>query len=205
MIENLKKHLMSEGKTGSWLELANQFNILPDGSNKQKSDKVRKIFNSLSPTVYVTDNSLPGKASTTFRIKLDRDWDTYEEWAKTKLPEPKKTNGIHIVLGCVHVPYHNKELMVKLVSFIQDNESNIVGFHLIGDYLDLKSLSSHDDKTIDKSGWTLGKEYEAGNLILDMFDSILPKNIVNNQFLLANNILYRYCDMRFISIFSQKD
>ena len=61
-----------------------------------------------------------------------------------------------------------------------------MGFHLLGDYLDLKSLSSHDDKTIDKSGWTLGREYEAGNLILDMFDSILPKNI-EKSFLYGNH------------------
>jgi len=39
------------------------------------------------------------------------------------------------------------------------------------------SLSKHDESTIDKSGWTLGKEYEAGNKVLDIFDSILPKNI----------------------------
>lgn len=51
MIEELKKHLLSEGKTDSWLNLAIQFNILPNGTNKQRSDKVRKIFNSLPYTV----------------------------------------------------------------------------------------------------------------------------------------------------------
>lgn len=238
MIEELKKHLLSEGKTDSWLNLAIQFNILPNGTNKQRSDKVRRIFNNLPNLNYVASSSIQTEpyarfdstqavfrtTSTTYKdgtiiatyndfpndiskanslrdsygnmlgsfydpstdLKVNTDWANFKKWEKTKLPESKKTNGIHILLSCVHVPYHNKELIVKLASFIQDNKSKIVGFHLIGDYLDLKSLSSHDEKTIDKSGWTLKREYEAGNLILDMFDSILPKNI-DKTFIYGNH------------------
>ncbi len=46
-IEKLRKHFESHGKTDSWCGLANQFNILPEGSNKQRSDKVRRVFNSI--------------------------------------------------------------------------------------------------------------------------------------------------------------
>jgi len=42
---SLKEHLILNGKTGTWLEIANQFNV--EGTNKQKSDKVRKLYNSL--------------------------------------------------------------------------------------------------------------------------------------------------------------
>lgn len=208
MIEELKKHLQSVGKTDeSWLDLAKRFNILPNGTNKQRSDKVRKIYNSIpekksglynpangsyipnpSNYYYAVDPYLD-KASqgemfiwntddTIEHAKHNKDWEEFRKWKESKNVKPiKKTNGIHLILPDVHIPYHNKELLVKLASFIQDNKHQIVGFHIIGDYLDLKSLSSHDDKTIDKSGWTLGREYEAGNLILDMFDSTLPKNI----------------------------
>lgn len=130
---SLKEHLILNGKTGTWLEIANQFNV--EGTNKQKSDKVRKLYNSLDK------------------------------------------GGIHILLGCVHVPFHNKVLLSKILNLIEDNKSIVKGFHLCGDFLDLKSLSSHDDNVIDKSNWTLGKEYKEGNNVLDQIDAVLPSNI----------------------------
>ena len=235
MIEELKKHLLSEGKTDSWLNLAIQFNILPNGTNKQRSDKVRKIFNSLPYTV--TDapstqfseginynnqfyNTTASTSNLVFRTnesnteynygtpfpftgigdviqpvikpntpaweqQLDevrnKEWEEFRKWKESKvglkIPVSIKHNGIHLVLPDVHIPYHNKELITKLLSFIQDNKHQIVGFHILGDFLDLGSLSKHDENTIDNSGWTLGREYEAGNLLLDAFESILPKNI----------------------------
>lgn len=216
MIEELKRHLQSVGKTDeSWLDLAKRFNILPNGTNKQRSDKVRRVASNINwnknvlintpldqqPDNIFNQNSItstgilppygsigdciidnPFSSQRDWRDQLNetksKEWDEFRKWKESKnITTIKKVNGIHIILPDIHVPYHNKELLVKLASFIQDNKHQIIGFHLIGDYLDLKSLSSHDDKTIDKSGWTLGKEYEAGNLILDMFDSILPKNI----------------------------
>ncbi len=44
--QQLIQHFNQYGKTDSWLNLANQFNILPQGTNKQKSDKARRLFNS---------------------------------------------------------------------------------------------------------------------------------------------------------------
>lgn len=41
--EKLIKHFEKFGKTGSWFELAKQFDILPNASRKQRSDKARKI------------------------------------------------------------------------------------------------------------------------------------------------------------------
>lgn len=188
MIEELKRHLQSVGKTDSWLNLAVQFNILPNASNKQRSDKVRKVASNINWNKNVLLNTpLEQQPYSIFTSRQQREWGEFRKWKESKNIQPvKKVNGIHIVLPDIHIPYHNKELIVKLASFIQDNKHQIVGFHLLGDYLDLKSLSSHDDKTIDKSGWTLGREYEAGNLILDMFDSILPKNI-EKSFLYGNH------------------
>lgn len=42
LIDYFSKH----GKDKSWLELAKQFNILPKSTNKQRSDKTRKLYNS---------------------------------------------------------------------------------------------------------------------------------------------------------------
>ena len=93
---------------------------------------------------------------------------------------------IHITLGCVHVPFHNEKLINSLLAFISEYKDKIGGFHLIGDFLDLKSLSSHDDGVVDKSGLTLGKEYSEGNRILDMFDAVLPQDI-QKSFLYGNH------------------
>jgi len=98
----------------------------------------------------------------------------------------EKQNGIHVVLGCVHVPFENKVLMKKLLQLIEDNKDRIVGFHLLGDFLDLKSLSSHDDKTIDFEQLTLGQEYQAGNRVLDLIDQVLPYNI-SRTFIYGNH------------------
>ena len=44
-MKELYNHLLLHGKTDSWLNLANQFNILSTATNKQKSDKVRRFYN----------------------------------------------------------------------------------------------------------------------------------------------------------------
>ena len=142
MIEELKKHLQSVGKTDeSWLDLAKRFNILPNGTNKQRSDKVRKVFNSLKqlPTVEMkmdftsnpnwivdTTNSSGVVYNDEFYNRTtikNKEWDEFRKWKESKnITTIKKVNGIHIILPDIHVPYHNKELLIKLASFIQDNK-----------------------------------------------------------------------------------
>jgi len=62
MIEELKKHLQSVGKTDeSWLDLAKRFNILPNGTNKQRSDKVRKVYNNITKLDLVIDPEVRNK------------------------------------------------------------------------------------------------------------------------------------------------
>jgi hypothetical protein len=86
--------------------------------------------------------------------------------------------GIHLVIGCVHVPFQNKELVGKLLKFINDYKTEIAGFHIIGDFLDMRSLSTHDNDSIGIPGIDLKYEYKAGNEVLDLFDSALPKGCI---------------------------
>ena len=60
--EKLIQHLKTKGKTHSWRELAEMFNVLPGGTTKQKSDKVRRIFNA---SVAGAELNFVGKAYTT--------------------------------------------------------------------------------------------------------------------------------------------
>lgn len=127
---NLTDYIKSNPLDKNWLDIANRFSV--EGTTKQKSDKVRKLYHRLQ----------------------------------------KNQEGIHIILGCMHVPSHNKVLVSKILELIKNQ--NVIGFHLIGDFLDLKSLSPHEAKRLNTS--TLGSEYKEGNNVLDLFDSVLPKS-----------------------------
>lgn len=94
------------------------------------------------------------------------------------LPSIKDQVGMHIVLGCVHAPFEHKRLMKGIRNLIKDNSENISGFHLIGDFMDLNSLSSHDKgRFLAIPGINLDSEYESGNELLDSFDEVLPGTI----------------------------
>ena len=79
-------------------------------------------------------------------------------------PSIKDQVGMHILLGCNHVPFHHKD--------------NIKGFHLLGDFLDLNPLSSHDrGRFTAVPGLTLNDEYQIGSDLLHDFDRVLPKDV----------------------------
>lgn len=91
-------------------------------------------------------------------------------------PPLHKQVGMHILIGCNHVPFHNVELHNGLINLLKDYKSQVKGFHLMGDFLDLNALSSHDKgKFTAVPGLTLDQEYKAGNVLLDEFDAVLPK------------------------------
>lgn len=82
--------------------------------------------------------------------------------------------GTHLVLGCVHVPFQNQKVLDGIYQLMQDVEFD--GLHLIGDFLDLNTLSSHDKGRFTAvPNLTLDDEYEAGNKVLDNLDSLLPE------------------------------
>lgn len=67
-----------------------------------------------------------------------------------------------LIIGCVHRPFHDKKIWAALLSFIYDNRDGIHGIVINGDYLDMKSLSSHDEKKLLPFGIDLGVEYQDG-------------------------------------------
>lgn len=89
----------------------------------------------------------------------------------------KYKEGIHLVLSCLHVPFENKKLIDSLISFIEDYKEEIKGFHLIGDYIDMRSLAFQEKGNVPIQGLTLGYEYSRGNETLDKFDLVLPNGI----------------------------
>lgn len=86
--------------------------------------------------------------------------------------------GTHLLLGCNHVPFHHKRLHDNILELIKDIKDDLRGFHLLGDFLDLNTLSSHDKgKFTAVRGLTLDDEYQEGNDLLNDFNRVLPKDI----------------------------
>ena len=90
-------------------------------------------------------------------------------------PSIKDQVGMHILLGCNHVPFHNQRLHAGIRNLMRDYKYNIKGFHLMGDFADMNTLSSHDRKMFTAvPGLTLNMEYDACNEELDLFEQYLP-------------------------------
>ena len=207
MIEELKKHLQSVGKTDeSWLDLAKRFNILPNGTNKQRSDKVRRIYNNIDwskvnipkevpyfhnmingyhtqwsttetqiggceishdygkiNSPYNQQQNLFGLGQLTYEQAIqpvikpntpaweqqlnqrsNNEWEEFRKWKESKehnFVKPKRTNGIHIVLGCLHIPAHDVKSLAAIIKFCYDYKHFITGITFVGDVLDMNALS----------------------------------------------------------------
>jgi hypothetical protein len=96
--------------------------------------------------------------------------------------------GTHLVMGCSHIPFHNKVLHEGIRELMIDIGNKMSGFHIIGDFLDINSLSSHDKgKFTAVQGLTLDDEYYEGNVELDKFMAVLPETATDKSFIYGNH------------------
>lgn len=125
----------------------------------------------------------PGVNPSTFRIEFDKDWSApirnqpvtnkdlkSESESSTNhinptIPQSELLNKsepqLHLILGCIHVPFENKVLLNKIFQLIKDNK--FTSINLIGDVVDCANLSSHSEgiqTAIPDS--TIYDEYDAG-------------------------------------------
>lgn len=77
--------------------------------------------------------------------------------------------GQHVIIPCLHAPFHNKELLESCLALIADIKPQ--GLHILGDFLDMNSLSFHDKGNVPIPGITLEYEYQEGRKILERIDS----------------------------------
>lgn len=91
-----------------------------------------------------------------------------------KITSTKHTQ-MWVVVGCIHRPFHDKVLWDKFLYFLEKNKKDITGILINGDYLDLRSLSSHEEwipEDVD-----LSYEYSDGLQGIDEIEQRLNKNI----------------------------
>jgi predicted phosphodiesterase len=90
------------------------------------------------------------------------------------------------VISDAHVPFHRKPLLEKVCRAIRDTKPD--GLVLAGDFLDLYSMSTHVAGSLyHLKDITLGKEYEAGNTVLDKLDKALGKRKVEKHYIFGNH------------------
>lgn len=181
------------------VELYPEVNLDPDNAGHR--DRVRNNFLSLrkrqgpgtttrleTPVVRMVHRNLPREEVKpfiyldTYNSKPETPKNEQEEFAlwKKEKDKLKSQEGMHIVIGCAHLPAHNKEFFSGFLDFVKDSRPVLRGIHLIGDIIDCKSLSQHDSGQI--SDTTLDEEYFESNIALDQLDEALPKNIEKNYF-----------------------
>ena len=95
--------------------------------------------------------------------------------------------NINIVLPDMHVPFHNKHLFRGICNLIKDLRPKLEGLYLIGDFMDMNSMSSHDKGKVPIKGITLEREYKAGNKALDLIDEAIGKSKATKGYLWGNH------------------
>ena len=115
----------------------------------------------------------------TYNVKASilSEQDEFNAWKKEK-DRVKNQKGMHVVVGCVHLPAVNKAFFNAFETFLHDAKDVLKGIHLIGDILDCKALSQHDNGQISEG--TLEEEYRDANKFLDRIDKVLAPGIEKN-------------------------
>lgn len=114
----------------------------------------------------------------------DKNFDKFKKWKKEldkskiakslKFENPNGKKSTFLILGCVHIPYHNKTLWNKVLGLAK--ELKIDGVVLAGDFLDLKSLSRYDVEKKMPEKVNLWQEYKEGFEAVCQLNSVLKED-----------------------------
>ena len=97
----------------------------------------------------------------------------------------KQKEKTYLLLPCVHAPFHNKALFESLYQYLK--ETKVDGLVIMGDFMDVHSLSSHDEKKIGIKGIDLFWEYREAEKLLDTILSNLPSSCKEKHYLYGNH------------------
>ena len=109
-----------------------------------------------------------------------------KESSKPSYTTSKFEDGNYVVLGCSHLPFHNKAMWAATCKLISDMQ-NLKGIILAGDILDMHSISRHSKGKIRLAGYTLAREYKEANEALDMLDEAIGDRKIIKEFFYGNH------------------
>jgi hypothetical protein len=145
--------------------------------DQNKWEVERYIFNSWDVTMKgddgqpITATNYQVKVWFTPKIKLDIQKPKYRHIK----PSSGKAHQMWVIIGCVHRPFHDKVLWDKFLTFLEYHRHEITGIIINGDYLDLRSLSSHEEWIPE--GIDLSTEYSDGLQGIDDIETRLKPDI----------------------------
>ncbi len=182
--EKLIQHFQNYGKSNSWLSIANQYNCYPFMSNKQKSDKVRKIYQSWSrsskefyaePIRYKSNSEFPGISGTSFKIVLDKEWlGNPDFFTKNDLKPYTKGNPNNVlVVPDIHIPFEHPNALNFLRKQQEKYDCGKVIF--IGDIIDGHAWSFHQKHGDSKSA---REEYELALIKIQEWYKVFPEAMI---------------------------
>ena len=127
----------------------------------EKFEVDRYVFNSWDVVMKIGDTPVK---RTNYQVKI---WFKKIEKIFIKEPffkpievEPSSEVQMWVIIGCVHRPFHNQVLWYNLLQFLNYHRSKITGVIINGDFLDLRSLSTHEEWIPE--GVDLSMEYSDG-------------------------------------------
>lgn len=163
MTKQLIEHFEKNGKTHTWYELAVMFDILPEGTRKQRADKVRKFYNrNFQKTPKKTNNMLED-----FKLYLrSKSSNNYKPYLNGN------PNNI-LVIGDSHIPHQHPEYLDFLQSL--QRKWNCGKVIHIGDIVDFTSTSYHDNHPEMPSP---AYEFEYTKIELEKWQKAFPDMIV---------------------------
>lgn len=170
--EKLKKHLTSQGKDRSWVELADLYRIKIGASNKQKSDYVRK----LSKSFYAEPSlQMPSAEHHLFQefIKWKNNQKTYSRRPHLPVPYGDGDKKNVLVIGDLHEPFCLNDYL-DFCRF-QQERFNCGTIVFIGDVIDNNYSSYHDS---DPDGLSAGYELNYAIERVQDWYKVFPEAIV---------------------------
>lgn len=189
MIKDLTTFLQEKESPGDWLNIANQYNL--DGTSKQKSDYVRRLWKSLHRTMFTKKES-DGVITTTVGLPfttyvranpIDKDFDKLVAKVEERLrqldqkEDPKKTTSYSknnvLVIGDIHEPFCKEGYLEFCVE--QQKRFNCGTVVFIGDLIDNHAQSFHHT---DADGLSAKQELELAVTKLEKWYKAFPNAIV---------------------------
>lgn len=91
--------------------------------------------------------------------------------------------NLQLVLGCMHVPFHNKKMWKGVLKLIKDIKPQ--GINLIGDILDMNAFSFHERGKIPIID--AKTEYKLASKFFDEIDDAIGRRKIEKRFLFGNH------------------
>ena len=196
MKEKLISYLKENGKDDTWNQIGSMFNMSGEAARKawkryskkqvktypktnpnqqaiMQSEEAFKKTIGLSNIVFpvVTDEYILNKVEP----KLKRDYNLIYGTKGNEQSNKYTREGMYVILPCVHAPFVNLSFWNATIKFINTFKDSISGIVILGDFLDMNSLSAYDKGKMPKKGISLGYEYKWGlRCIEDLQEHIHP-------------------------------